>query len=185
MKKIKKAGKFILEALKELPDDGIYASNRVINFLVANRLRYVYTDGGRVEAQIKTNKDCVTRAMSIALNKDYKKVYDEIYWLQKKMHKKKPEDHDNTSPRDGVNTFLYEEFLKKYNIEFKFRDIQIGHLNLRRGTYICLEIDHKTDIGHTFIVKNGIIHDTFAKGNLSRPLIAYAKIEDRGYSCVS
>ena len=42
-----------------------------------------YNDGGRDKYFKGTTGDCVTRAIAIACNLDYKKVYDDLFALNK------------------------------------------------------------------------------------------------------
>lgn len=68
----------------------------------------VLTDGGREAAGFSVNseaRDCVARALTIALDEDYGVVYGELAWLSKKMGGK-------ASARDGVHPKVYKAWLE-------------------------------------------------------------------------
>lgn len=74
---------------------------------------FVKHTGGREKYFRGEAGDCVTRSIAIALNKDYKEVYDVLYELnkdyRKRVHKKNKKHYD--SPRNGVMKKVYEKYL--------------------------------------------------------------------------
>lgn len=163
-----------MEDIRDVYTSGIYATNKLLNILTRRKTKYIKYDGGR--GDVKADNDCVTRAISVALGKPYKETYDELYRVKKRAHKKQPYDYPNTSPKDGVALDLYDNYLKKeHNLEFDFNSgVTLEHLNLRKGTYLCVEV-YTNQSGHTFVVKDGIIYDTFDNhGNV--PLYAHVRV---------
>ncbi len=160
----------VIEILNEIE----YFKNYFINTVLFRKVKFSYNDGGRLKANIKgeLGKDCVTRAMSLALGLDYKKVYDEIYRLQKKAHK--IEETPACKPTTGVDLDIYREYLKRNNLEFNYEEIKLSNLNLKSNNYICLTMDG--DIGHTFFVEKGIMQDIKSYANHKSNIIAHIKL---------
>lgn len=124
---------------------------------------YKFNDGGRSKYfKGRDTRDCVTRSISIATNKDYKEVYDEMANGMKLLTGTK-------SARNGVNKKVYH----KYLIENGFKwvpTMKIGqgckvHLNeneLPKGVLIVRLSRHLTS------VIDGVIYDTY-NPNTNRP----------------
>ena len=117
-------------------------------------------DGGRAAAGYSgTAGDCVVRAIAIAAQLPYQKVYDDLFALNRATNKKK----DRCSPRDG-NTSM--KTIKQYLEGMGWRwkpTMQIGsgctvHLRadeLPKGRLIVRASRHLV------AVVDGVIHDTY------------------------
>lgn len=71
-------------------------------------IKFIYDDGGRKKAGYKgTTGDCVVRAISIATEKDYKKVYKDLTKLQ------------GSTVRQGVYRKYYDKYLKSIGWSWK------------------------------------------------------------------
>jgi len=71
-------------------------------------MNFIFNDGGRKEAGYKgTAGDCSARAMAIALELDYKAVYQELAQANKDHGKAK-------SARNGTSKEIYSEVLKRH-----------------------------------------------------------------------
>lgn len=71
---------------------------------------WTYDDGGRASAGFKgTTGDCVTHAIAIALDRDYRAVYNDMADLLRAAPAKLA--GRSRSPRDGVPRKLYEPYL--------------------------------------------------------------------------
>lgn len=74
-------------------------------------MRYAYNDGGRKEAGYKGHtRDCVVRAISIALEKPYQEVYDAMLDIKGGMRQTRR--ISKSHPRKGVNKRIYNAYLK-------------------------------------------------------------------------
>lgn len=114
-------------------------------------MKQVYNDGGRAK-YFTANKvgDCVTRAVAIAVNKDYKEVYDEITKLV------------GYTPRNGVRKQDTKKVMKHFGGRW-VATMTIGsgckvHLNdseLPSGRIVC------NLSGHVTCVIDGVINDTY------------------------
>lgn len=115
-------------------------------------MKFEYNDGGREKYfKGKGVGDCVTRAITIATNFDYKEVYDKIKSIV------------GYSPRNGIKKSDTKKVMKEFGFDWvSYMGIGTGCTNhLRDGevpndkTIIC-----KVS-GHIVCIKNGIINDTF------------------------
>jgi hypothetical protein len=121
---------------------------------------FIYNDGGREKAgyQGRTG-DCVTRAIAIALELPYEKVYADLHALLKAD--KKQIESGKTSPRQGVPKQISRKYLAGLGWEF-VPTMGIGtgckvHLKpneLPRGRIIAKVSKHMV------AVIDGVIHDT-------------------------
>ena len=116
---------------------------------------WVYDDGGRSHYFKGDAGDCVCRAIAIATEQDYKRVYDDLAALNKKRYGKK-------SARNGVN----RNDIKKYMASLGWQwhaTMGIGtgcttHLKkseLPRGRIVC------SLSRHMVAVVDGVLHDTY------------------------
>ena len=125
-------------------------------------MQFIYNDGGRSKYfKAKGVGDCVTRAICIATQKDYKEVYDVL----SKMSKKKYGSRE--SARNGVYKDIWKKYLKTLedaHILKKIKCCEIGnsqkvHLVEEElpsvGTYIVQCAKHLT------CIKNGKLYDTW------------------------
>ena len=115
---------------------------------------YKYSDGGRSK-YFKGKKDagdCVVRAIAIALELDYKYVYDEIAKRNKLAYGKR-------TARDGVHKKIYDKFLKEngwvWHSAPKFDGRKAYHRDMPKGYVIGRMAKHLVAI------KDGIVYDTF------------------------
>lgn len=139
-------------------------------------INFVYDDGGRSK-YFKAEKvgDCVTRAIAIATQKDYKEVYDALNELAKKERTGRRKTKISNS-RNGVYTKTAKKYIEEV-LGWKWTPcMTIGsgckvHLRedeLPMGTLILNLSKHFT------CVKNGTLHDTFdCSRNGSRCVYGY------------
>lgn len=118
--------------------------------------KFNYNDGGRSKYfKGRDAGDCVTRAITIATEQDYKEVYNDMALGMKKLKGKK-------TARDGVSKKVYHSYLIKNGFEW-VPTMTIGsgckvHLcasELPEGTLVVRVSKHLT------CVMNGVIHDTY------------------------
>lgn len=116
------------------------------------KLEFVYNDGGREKYfKSKSVGDCVTRAVAIATNQDYKEVYDKI----KKIV--------GYTPRNGIKKKDTRKVMERFGFNWvSCMGIGTGcTTHLRYGdiptdrTIIC------NVTSHIVCVKNGVVNDTF------------------------
>lgn len=119
-------------------------------------MEFIYDDGGRSK-YFKASKvgDCVTRAIAIATETDYKQVYDELNKLSK-------ESGSKGTSRGGHSTKIVRKYMEKIGWKWKpLMGIGTGckvHLEkdeLPKGIIICKLSKH------IVCVKDGIIYDTY------------------------
>lgn len=123
-------------------------------------MNFQYNDGGRKESgYIGSAGDCVVRAIAIATELPYQKVYDDLFILNKNQHGKLR----GASPRDG-GTKKYT--IKKYlnAIGWKFTPtmfigsgckVHLKENELPKGRIIC-------NVSKHFVaVIDGVINDTY------------------------
>jgi hypothetical protein len=115
-------------------------------------MNYKYNDGGRSNYFEATNVgDCVTRAIAIATNKDYKEVYDSLTQFNKK------------TPRNGVAKSDTKKFME--SIGWKW----IPLMKIGVGCKVHLRNDELPQQGtiivklskHIACVKDGVLNDTY------------------------
>lgn len=130
---------------------------------------FKYNDGGRELAGYKgKTKDCVTRAISIATEKPYQEVYDDLaqwandYSLTRRNRVAKQIRRQGVSPRNGVYKEVYKPYLESLGWEWvtcnKIGQPEKVHLDaseLPKGILICSVSKHIT----TMI--DGVINDTY------------------------
>ena len=110
-------------------------------------------DGGRSKYfKGKNAGDCVVRAIAIALNLDYKEVYDELAMMNKELYGIK-------TARNGNSKKAYEKFLKKRGWHWCKAPKLVGrkarYFDLPHGRYIARQANHLV------AVIDGSIHDTW------------------------
>lgn len=113
-------------------------------------MAFKFNDGGRSNYFKGETRDCVTRAIAIADERDYKKVYNELFELAGK------------SPRNGVQKKIYHKYLLNHGWQWK-ACMHIGsgckvHLipdELPKGRLI-VRLSR-----HIAAVINGVLHDTY------------------------
>jgi len=130
---------------------------------------FAFNDGGRDHYFKGTTGDCVTRAISIASGLDYKKVYDELFALNKDYALTKKDKvaklikkGKGYSPRDGMFKEVYHNYI--LGLGFKWMPtMKIGqgckthlhHKELPKGTLIARVSRHLC------AVIDGCINDTY------------------------
>lgn len=136
----------------------------------------IETHGGRESLQ-KNVKDCVTRAIAIAFDKDYKDVYNKLYERAKHYAKygksdvaaylrRKPRKQ---SPRNGCFSVIYEYWIKKFGfikipvqkkgIKWNFDEEFIRRIP--NGTYIFRIQKPNKKAGHLVTVKANKVYDSW------------------------
>lgn len=122
------------------------------------RLDYNYNDGGRSK-YFKAERvgDCVTRAIAIASQRDYKEIYDLINAEEKKARKYKG------SARNGAYKSNYEKVIKRLGGEWHScmsigsgctTHLRAGEIPME-GRIVCRLSSHLT------AVIDGVINDTY------------------------
>lgn len=106
-------------------------------------MKYVYNDGGRSKYFKGEARDCVTRAIAIATNRDYKEVYNEIAKII------------GYTPRNGVKKKDTKKVMEKLGfkwipcmgigtgctIHLKENELPNGIIICRVTRHICCVID--------------------------------------------
>lgn len=129
-------------------------------------LEFKYNDGGRSKYFKGTNvRDCVTRAIAIATNTDYKEVYDRLFELTKTRRPSKRERvYKHESPRNGVFTRV----AKKY-IEQELGWVWVPCMGIGTGCQVHLTKDELPSKGsyilnlskHFSCIVDGVLNDTY------------------------
>ena len=137
---------------------------------------YIYNNGGREDAGFKgITGDCVTRAISIATEQNYKTVYDTLTYLSKQyklnkndvvaklMRSAKSGSHASSSVRYGCYPEIYKPYLK--NLGWSWKPLMLVgsgckvHLHPNelpcKGRYILRLSKHLT----AYI--DGVLNDTY------------------------
>jgi hypothetical protein len=124
-------------------------------------MNYQYNDGGRSEAGYKGSAgDCVCRAIAIATEQNYGKVYDDLNRLIASMRQTKRVK--TSHPRKGINRKIYDAYLKSLGWNWT-PTVKIGtgckiHLSdkeLPKGRLIVRVSKHLTS------VIEGVLNDTY------------------------
>lgn len=118
-------------------------------------MEWVYDDGGRSRYFKGEAGDCVVRAIAIATEQDYKKVYDDLAEMNKKRYGTK-------SARNGT----HRDDIKKYMDKLGWT----WHATMGIGTG-CTTHLKKSELpsgrvmcslsGHIATVVDGVLHDTY------------------------
>ena len=116
---------------------------------------WAYDDGGRIDAGFRGEAgDCVTRAVAIALELDYRQVYDELA-------RRRGATGKSRSARQGIPRTIYEPFLSEHDwvwtptmsigsgcqTHLRADELPAGRLIARLSRHISAVID-------------GVVHDT-------------------------
>ena len=129
------------------------------------------TDGGRSKYFRGQCGDCVTRALAIALNMDYKVVYDRI------------KDIIGGSPRNGLTTKETRRVMASLGFFWK-PIMKIGTgvtCHLRKGEVPMNEPIICSCSGHVVAVVNGVVNDCFdCRRGGNRAVYGYWYIPKRG-----
>lgn len=121
-------------------------------------MKFVYNDGGRKKAGFKgyTN-DCVVRAVSIAMERPYKEVYNEINEFASKSERRK----NKSSSRTGVYPATIKRYMFSKNWKWKATmfvgsgcqvHLKNDEIPMNCNLVVCLS-------RHVCAVINGTIHD--------------------------
>lgn len=121
-------------------------------------LRFMRTDGGRSTSGFtgEAPGDCVVRAWAIALERDYRTVYDELFALQREQRVKRP------SPRDGVTKRACRTYAERQGwvwtptmaigsgctVHLRADELPAGRLVASVSKHLCAVID-------------GVVHDLY------------------------
>lgn len=124
-------------------------------------LPFVENDGGRAAAGFKGHTgDCVARAIAIAGNLPYLKVYDDLNDIAKGIERPR-KGKKRSHARTGVHRPVYEAYLK--SLGFKWvPTMKIGQgckVHLRAGEVPSGRLVVSLS-GHLCAVIDGVIHDT-------------------------
>ena len=116
-------------------------------------MEFIYDDGGRSKYyKAESVGDCAVRAISIAMNRDYKIVYDDLKRL-----------NDNKSCRNGTPNSV----IRKYLIENDWKWVATMKFGQGCKVHLCSEElpENETLIvsvsKHLTCVKNSILYDTY------------------------
>ena len=128
-------------------------------------IKHVFNDGGRkYYFDGKDTGDCVTRAIAIAMELDYKEVYDELFQLIKERQLKVNIKNRSkySSPREGVMKDVWKPYIESKGWKW-VPTMKIGsgckvHLTeseLPKGRLIVRVSNHLA------CVIDGVLHDTY------------------------
>lgn len=126
---------------------------------------FKYNDGGRSNHFKGTARDCVTRAIAIATERDYKEVYDELNELSKEMNPKiinSKRYRGKSSSRNGIHKKVYHKYILDQGFEW------VSKMKIGSG---CTTHLHKDELPggiiiarlskHLTCVIDGVINDTY------------------------
>jgi len=123
-----------------------------------------YNDGGRENAGYKgLAGDCVVRAIAIATEQDYQKVYDTLFDLNRNSKLKRDRLTGNHSPRDGAtSTKTIRKYMESLGWKWtptmlvgKGCKVHLREDELPKGRIIARVSKHLT------AVIDGVINDTY------------------------
>ncbi len=129
-------------------------------------IEYKYNDGGRSLYFKGKGGDCVTRAIAIAADLDYKEVYDRLALGNATQRKGKYESKTKAGRRTalhGINTKRkwFRDYMKELGFEWvptmfvgKGCTVHLKASELPEGRIICAVSKHYT------AVIDGVVHDT-------------------------
>lgn len=132
-------------------------------------MKWVYDDGGRSNYFKGVTGDCVCRAISIAMNKDYKEIYDLIN-MYAEEYRNTENSEDNSHARYGVSKELTHKILTDLGYKWIPKmffgkgcktHLRDGEIPKKGNIIVCVS-------KHLTCVKNNVIYDTFdpsRKGN--------------------
>ncbi len=145
-------------------------------------MKFQYNDGGREEAGYKGSVgDCTVRAIAIATGLPYRKVYDDLFKLNKKNNAR----GERTSPRDGGTAMKTIKEYMAYNAFDWTPTMGIG-----TGTTVHLKEGELPDgklvvrcSKHMVAVIDGVIHDIYnpSRGG-TRAVYGYFRIENTDHT---
>jgi len=129
---------------------------------------FKYNDGGREKYFKGSAGDCVTRAIAIAFEMDYKKVYNALGDAQKKWannswsKKAKTCREKSSTARDGVYKEVWDPFILDHGGKWE------ALMGIGTGCQVHVRPDELrskgTSIlrlsGHLSVWKDGVLHDT-------------------------
>ena len=130
---------------------------------------HVFNDGGRSNYFKGKTGDCVTRAISIASDQDYKKVYDDIKSLSKEYAQKRNNKASrrikqlgNRCVRQGTSKAVYHPYL----LEQDWIWIPTNHIGQEDKVYLRpSELPEGKLIvqirKYLTVVENGLLYDTY------------------------
>lgn len=125
-------------------------------------MNFIYNDGGRSKYFKATNvRDCVTRAIAIGTQSDYKEIYDKLNEYAK-CEKRGVKKHNVSNSRNGVYKDTFKKLLKDMGWKW-IPTMKIGsgcqvHLSkdeLPSGTIIVSVSKHLT------CIIDGVINDVY------------------------
>ena len=134
-------------------------------------MTFVFDDGGREAAGFKgSTGDCVVRAIAIASEQPYRKVYSGLHvaalgdrpYMAKLELRYGANARRHASPRTGVNRRIYERYLRGVGFEWvptmrigsgcqvhlRADELPAGRIIARLSSHMCAVID-------------GVIHDLY------------------------
>jgi len=131
------------------------------------KTEFSYNDGGRSKYFIGKGSDCVTRAIAIVANLDYKEVYDRLAKENAAQRKGKYEAKSKIGKKTalrGINT--KRKWFKDYMNELQFQWIPTMFVGKGCKVHLCSdELPQGRLIisvsGHLTTMIDGVINDTF------------------------
>lgn len=123
-------------------------------------MKWIYADGGRKGAGFRGEVgDCVTRAIALATDEDYRAVYDSLGDAAATERPRK--GRGRSHPRTGVKRSTYQNYLARRGWQW-IPTMGIGtgcKVHLRDGELPMGELIVKVS-GHLCAVIDGVIYDT-------------------------
>lgn len=132
-----------------------------------NELKFIHNDGGRSKYFKGSTGDCVTRAIAIATNIDYKIVYDDLFIANKEYIEKHNNKYakamksrkNGLSPRNGI----YKEIYSKYLFANGWKYISLVKFGSKERTKLD-QLTHLDNIivcipRHIMAMQKGVIND--------------------------
>jgi hypothetical protein len=121
---------------------------------------WIYDDGGRAAAGYKGEAgDCVVRAIAIASQLPYQKVYDDLFRAAKEQRLIR---RRKRSPRDGVYKQVFRRYLEELGWKF------IPTMSIGSGCKVHLRADELPQgrvvvsvSKHLVAVVDGVVHDIY------------------------
>ena len=131
-------------------------------------MEFQFNDGGRKKAGYRKQHvgDCVTRAIAIATNKEYKKVYNDLWKLR------------GESPRNGYHhgdakRYLNQKGWKYVEVWPKPMRFRADNLPKRKQVIVSCQPKNKRR-GHYAAVIDGVLQDTWkSDGDGENMIIGY------------
>lgn len=125
-------------------------------------MKWIYHDGGRAKAGYKgSTRDCVCRAIALAMGQPYDSVYESLTMKCKDEHL--PKCMGKNHPRTGISKELVKSYLNQYGFEYvpKMKFGEGCQCHLRDGEIPMQGVVIVQLSRHVCTVIDGVVYDLY------------------------